>query len=135
MPYSINAITTSQKNAFITIKATNIPFGVNSKNNEDLASPAELFLSSFSACILKNLERFSTLLKFEYSHAAISVNAIRNEKPPKLDEINYSLKIYSKDVSINLKLLKKNIEKYGTIYNTVNSSCSITGEINIIREC
>ena len=134
MSYFINATSNSKKNAFITIKSTSIPFGINSKNQESLASPAELFLASFSACILKNLEWFSFLLKFEYSHADISVSSIRIEKPPKLDELNYILKIYSKDTSINLKLLKKNIEKHGTIYNTVSLSCSIVGEINIIKE-
>lgn len=49
-----------------------------------------------------------------------------------MDEINYDLKIYSQDSNLNIDLLKKNIEKFGTIYNTVKTSCSITGEITKI---
>ena len=68
-------------------------------------------------------------MNFEYSNAEIMVSATRLEKPPRMDEINYELKIYSQDNNLNINLLKKNIEKFGTIFNTVKSSCSITGEI------
>ncbi|GAB1418402.1 hypothetical protein MASR2M12_11670 [Bacteroidales bacterium] len=43
--------------------------------------------------------------------------------------VNYELIIYSSEENINTVLLKKNIEKFGTIYNTVKLSCNINGEI------
>ena len=46
-----------------------------------------------------------------------------------MDEIEYVLKVYSQDTKLNINLLKKNIEKFGTIFNTVKSSCSIKGII------
>ncbi|MFB0947882.1 MAG: hypothetical protein QMB24_17315 [Spirosomataceae bacterium] len=46
-----------------------------------------------------------------------------------MDEITYELKIYSNDDRLNIDLLKKNIEKFGTISNTVKSSCTVVGEI------
>ena len=73
-------------------------------------------------------------MNFEYSHAEIMVEATRLEKPPKMDKINYELKIYSQDTNLNIELLKKNIEKYGTIFNTVRSSCSIIGEVKKISK-
>ena len=54
---------------------------------------------------------------------------LHSEKPVKMDNINYKLIIYSADENINTVLLKKNIEKFGTIYNTVKLSCTINGEI------
>lgn len=134
MKYSIKANASSKNNASINIKQTEIIFGITPESEDSLANPAELFLGSFSACILKNVERFSVLMNFEYSKAEITVNATRLEKPPRMDEINYELIIYSQDSNLNIDLLQKNIEKFGTIFNTVKSSCSVIGEIKIISE-
>lgn len=132
MKYYSKASSSSRNNASIEIKESKIVFGTTPESADILPNPAELFLGSFSACILKNVERFSTLMKFEYSGAEITVNATRFEKPPRMDEINYLLKVYSQDDNLNIDLLKKNIEKYGTIFNTVKSSCSVNGQIEKI---
>jgi uncharacterized OsmC-like protein len=134
MNYSVKASSTSKNNASISIKQSEIIFGITPESDESLANPAELFLASFSSCILKNVERFSELMNFEYSSAKITVTATRLEKPPRMDEIKYELKIYSQDSTLNIDLLKKNIEKFGTIVNTVKASCSVVGEIKKISE-
>ena len=43
------------------------------------------------------------------------------------------LSIYSDD-QLNIELLQKNIEKFGTIFNTVKSSCTVSGEIEQFAE-
>tara|TARA_R110002051_G_scaffold106665_2_gene179697 strand:- start:847 stop:1251 length:405 start_codon:yes stop_codon:yes gene_type:complete len=134
MKYFSTASSSSQSNASIKIKESEIFFGITPESANHLPNPAELFLGSFSACILKNVERFSTLMNYEYSNAEITVNATRLEKPPRMDEINYELRIYSQDNNLNIDLLKKNIENFGTIFNTVKSSCTIVGEIKKISE-
>ena len=134
MEYKIKAHSFSKTNAYIEIKQTSIEFGITPETDESLPNPAELFLGSFSSCILKNVERFSILMHFEYTSAEISVNAIRLENPPRMDAINYILKVHSKDRNLNIELLKKNIEKFGTIYNTVKLSCAINGTIEKISE-
>ncbi len=133
MEYSIKSFSTSKEKGSTNIKETKVEFGTTPESSEILASPAELFLSLFSACIIKNVERFSMLMNFEYSKAEITVEAIRKEKPPRMDEIKYVLKVYSKDDKLNVNLLKRNIEKFGTIFNTVKSSCSIKGVIEKIN--
>ena len=134
MDYSVKANSISKSKAFIHIKDSEIPFGITPDTADALANPAEVFLGSLSSCILKNVERFSGFMNFEYSHAEITINATRLEKPPRMDAINYELLIYSKDSNLNLDLLKKNIEKFGTIYNTVKISCTINGTIKMITE-
>ncbi|MDN3667530.1 OsmC family protein [Algibacter miyuki] len=134
MKYFSKANSSSKNNASIQIKASEIAFGTTPESADTLPNPAELFLGSFSACVLKNVERFSGLMNFEYSKAEITVSATRLEKPPRMDGINYELTIYSPDDNLNINLLKKNIEKFGTIFNTVKSSCTVTGVINIIQE-
>jgi len=129
MQYSIKASSSSKNDGSISIKQSKFIFGTTPKSADNLANPAELFLGSLSACILKGVERFSKFMNFEYSHAEISVSATRLEKPPRMDEIKYELKIYSEDEKLNISLLKKNIEKFGTIFNTVASSCTIIGDV------
>jgi uncharacterized OsmC-like protein len=134
MKYFSNASSTAKNNASVQIKESSIAFGITAETAASLPNPAELFLGSFSACILKNVERFSEILEFDYSKAELAVNATRLEKPPRMDEITYELKIYSNDDRLNTDLLKKNIEKFGTIFNTVKSSCTIVGEITKVSE-
>jgi uncharacterized OsmC-like protein len=132
MNYHIKASSISNQDAVVHIKQSNIGFGTTSKTAEILPNPAELFLGAFASCILKNVERFSDMMKFTYTKAIIEVNATRLENPPRMENINYTLSIYSNDKKINTDLLQKNIEKFGTIYNTVKLSCSISGTINAI---
>ncbi len=134
MKYSITARSSSKNNASIQIKQAEINFGTTPESSDLLANPAELFLGSLSACILKNVERFSSIMNFEYSRAEILVSATRLEKPPRIDSINYVLKIYGQDTNLNSNLLKRNIEKFGTIVNTVSASCTIHGEIIIVSQ-
>ena len=133
MNYQIKASSISKEDAIVHIKQSYIDFETTTETSELLPNPAELFLGAFASCILKNVERFSGMMKFTYSKASIRVNATRLEHPPRMDDITYELIIYSNDKKLNTALLKKNIEKFGTIYNTVKLSCSISGTINTIE--
>ncbi len=134
MNYHIKASSVANEDAVIHIKESTIAFGTTPKSADTLPSPAELFLGSFASCMLKNVERFSSILKFTYTKATVEVSAIRIENPLKMDNIVYELTIYSNDKALKPALLKKNIEKFGTIYNTVKLSCSISGTINTIKD-
>lgn len=131
MNYHIKASSISNNDAEIYIKESNISFGTTQKTVKSLPNPAELLLGSLSACMLKNVERFSGMMKFSYAKAIIEIQATRLESPPKMDDIIYNLTIYSNDEKLNTTLLKKNLEKFGTIYNTLKVSCNISGVINI----
>jgi hypothetical protein len=69
------------------------------------------------------------MMNFDYS-AEITVSA-RLEKPPRMDEIIYELSVYSQDSSKYWFI--KNIEKFGTIFNTVKAS-AVMGEIKKITD-
>ncbi|MDO6758874.1 OsmC family protein [Tamlana sp. 2_MG-2023] len=130
MHYKIQASSVSKQDAEIDIKESKIKFGTTSKTADILPNPAELFLGAFAACMLKNVERFSSMMKFSYTKAALEVSAKRLENPPRMDDIIYNLVIHSSDEKLNTDLLKKNLEKHGTIYNTVKLSSSISGQVN-----
>jgi len=91
MNYFSEAKSISNKKASIKIKNSEISFGITPENAVLLPNPAELFLGSFCACILKNVERFSHMMKFTYTNAEIKVDATRLDKPSRMDEIHYVL--------------------------------------------
>jgi uncharacterized OsmC-like protein len=127
MKYSIKASSIAKVRLRYILRIRNV---LGSPETADsVANPAELFLGSFAACALKNVERFSIMMNFDYSKAEITVSATRLEKPPRMDEIIYELSVYSQDSSLNIDLLHQNIENFGTIFNTVKASCSVMGEI------
>lgn len=131
MQYQIKASSTSNNDGAVHVKESKVDFGTTPATAETLPNPAELLLGSFAACILKNVERFSKMIKFSYTKATLQVNATRLEHPPRMDNIVYDLCIYTNDDKLNSTLLKKNIEKFGTIFNTLTLSCSISGEIKV----
>ncbi len=101
MEYHSKATSVSNEDAVINIKQSEIEFGTTSKTSEILPSPAELFLGAFSACMLKNVERFSHMMKFNYIKATVEVNSTRLNHPPRMDNIIYKLTIYSNDIKLN----------------------------------
>ena len=129
MEFTIKAYSNPKEEGTIEIGGTNVSFGVTKENK--LPSPAELLVSAFAACCLKNVERFSEFMHYEYESADISVIATRKEKPPMMEAISFTIQISTKDQNINTDLLLRNLQKFGTIYNTLNEVCSISGEILI----
>lgn len=132
MNYSITATSAPATNGHINVRETRILFGTDTGSSQ-LANPAEVFLSAFAACMLKNVVRFSEMMLFNYDKATVEVTAIREDKPPHIEQVFYTLTIHSNDPKLNTILLKKNIEKFGTIYNTVAKSCQIEGVITVVE--
>ena len=129
MDYSIRSESIAGNKGNISIKQSKIDFGTTQKTGETLPNSAELFLGTFASCIFKNVERFSEMMKFSYLKTSLAVKATRLESPPRMEHLSYKLIVYSQDKKWNIDLLKKNIEKFGTIYNTVKQPCSISGKI------
>ena len=133
MKYHIKASSLSNEAAVMHIKHSTTDFGTAPKSAETLPNSAVLLLGSFASCILKNVERFSAMIKFTYSKATIEVNAIRLENLSRMGNVVYNLTIQSNDKKLKSDLLKKNIENFGTIYNTVKLPCSVSDTINTIK--
>lgn len=99
---------------------------------DELPNPAELLLGAFAACCLKNVQRFSERLGFDYESATITVTGERREKPTKIVTIRYVIWIRSSDDRLNDRLLHKNLQKFGTIYNTLKETCDVAGELTVL---
>jgi uncharacterized OsmC-like protein len=91
--------------------------------------PAELLCAALAACLLKNVERYSELLVFEYQMAAIEVRAERQENPPIMTRMHYALEIVTNEPEHRVQLMHRNIRKFGTITNTLAAAVELSGEV------
>ena len=125
------------------VKAEQIAAGVSTARSEQaqiyfdssptgsphLMNPAELLLSAFAACLLKNVERFAKFLNFSYEKAEVSVHGVREEPPPRIVSIQYRLRIWTDETDYRVDLLHRNLQKHGTIFNTMKACCAVSGEL------
>lgn len=94
-----------------------------------LPGPAELLAAAFVACLLKNLERASSLLSFTYDHVEMSVTARREDVPPRFVEISYEITITTEEAEHRVDLVHKNLRNFGTVFNTLAAACDVHGRM------
>ena len=129
MDYTITANSSPANQGTLNLKNGDVSFGVSKETGVSLSSPVDIYLSALAACILKNIERFSEMMKFKYNQAQIKVTATHCLNPSRLENIIYEVIIISNEDTINTSLLKRNLEKFGTIYFMISQTCSISGEV------
>lgn len=95
----------------------------------DAFNPAELFLASIAACMLKGIERVTPLLQFQIEGAEVRLQGIRQDAPPKMLSVIYDLVIHTDESDARLDFLHKNVRKFGTISNTVAAALDLQGTI------
>lgn len=95
----------------------------------DAFNPAELFLASIAACMLKGIERVTPLLGFQLEGAEVRLHGVRQDAPPKMLSVTYDLVIDTDEPDARLDLLHKNVRKYGTISNTAAAALDLQGTI------
>jgi uncharacterized OsmC-like protein len=129
MRYEVTARNVAAGVSEASCKQTRIEFDSGPTPSPALAGPAELLAAAFAACVLKNVTRFSEILHFRYESAVIDVVAEREDAPPRIARIHYVLRLTTDEPEQRVENLRKNIEKFGTIYNTLAAVCEVTGEI------
>jgi len=129
LEYQISAKLKNGGEASASANQSEIVFDATSGRDEVLPNPAELLLTSLAACMLKNVQRYSEILKIPYRSAHISIHGKRNDNPPCMKEITYRLEIDTHADDRKIQNWHKNILKFGTITNTLNRACLINGEM------
>lgn len=129
LEYEITATVEQGGKAQAVANRSEISFDATSGRDGVLPNPAELLLTSLAACMLKNVQRYSEILKIPYRNARITIRGIRNDNPPFMSEINYNLEIDTDADERQLNTWHKNILKFGTITNTLKRSCLLEGTL------
>lgn len=95
----------------------------------DAFNPAELLMASLAACIIKGIERVTPILKFDLRAVEVELAGVRQDVPPKMESIRYSIRIDTDESDQRLALLHDNVKKYGTVFNTLSAGTDIHGEL------
>lgn len=132
LKYKITATVQQGGKAKAVANQSEISFDATSGRDDTLPNPAELLLTSVAACMLKNMQRYSEILKIPYRSAKITVEGKRNDNPPFMKEITYRLEVDTDANDKELANWHKNILKFGTITNTVKKACSLNGAMEKI---
>jgi uncharacterized OsmC-like protein len=127
LEYSVSALRIADNESRATCKKAEIVLDTALNGRPDAFNPAELFLASIAACMLKGIERVSPMLNFEFRAVAIKLHGVRQDKPPRMVRIDYSIVVETDESEHRLKLLHENVRKFGTIFNTVAAACTLAG--------
>lgn len=110
-------------------KRAQVVFDIARDGSEYLMNPAELLLSAFAACMLKNVERYAKILPFAYQKAVVHVHGVRQDVPPRIAQIDYELTVWTDEPAHRVALLHRNLRQFGTVYNTLAATCEVVGSI------
>jgi uncharacterized OsmC-like protein len=127
LQYEIEAEVISGGKAVAQSNKSQINFDATSGRDDVLPNPAELLLTSLAACMLKNVQRYSEILKIPYRKAKVRIKGERNDNPPFMNTITYTLEVDTDADMHKINNWHKNILKFGTITNTLKRACELSG--------
>jgi uncharacterized OsmC-like protein len=112
-----------------TCKRATIELDTDLAGNPDAFNPAELLLAALSACMIKGIERVVPMLKFKLRGVGVRVHGIRQDVPPRMEAISYVIEVDTDEPEHRLALLHENVQKYGTVFNTVAPGTPLSGQM------
>lgn len=95
----------------------------------DAFNPAELFLASIAACMIKGIERAIPVLDFVLKGVEVRLDGVRQDAPPRMSSVEYEIVVDTRESDRRLELLHTNVRKYGTIFNTVSAALPLSGRM------
>jgi uncharacterized OsmC-like protein len=127
--YRVTARRVDAHGSLATAKQAEVALDTDLAGRQDAMNPVELLLSALAACMLKGIERVTPMLNFQIAGAEVSLEAVRQDAPPKLTRIRYEIVVDSDENDQRLDLLHRNILKYGTISNTLTAAVPLHGHL------
>jgi uncharacterized OsmC-like protein len=127
--YRVQGVARPGGHGNIRCNATLVKADTGSVSDGYRPGPAELLCASLAACLLKNIERFSEILPFDYELATVTVEAKRQDTPPLMVAMHYEVEIVTDEPDHRVALLHRNSRKFGTITNTLAAACELTGRM------
>lgn len=127
--YEVEASILAPGTSEARMKRSAVVFDTSPEPRDELPGPGELLATAFAACMLKNVERFSRLLGFRQEGARVRVVAERQESPPRFTRVEYELVLATDEPPERVELLRRNLVKFGSVYNTLAAVFEVTGTI------
>ncbi len=129
MDYRVTAQRIDAHGSLARAKDASLVLDTDVTGRRDAFNPAELFLASIAACMIKGIERVTPTLNFDLWGVEVRLSAARQDSPPLILRVDYELIVDTDEDDGRLDLLHKNVRKYGTISNTVAAALVLEGTI------
>jgi uncharacterized OsmC-like protein len=129
LDYTVTARRIDEHGSEARTKDALIVLDTDMKGRADAFNPAEMLLASLAACMLKGTERVIPMLEFDLRGIKVSLRGQRQDSPPKMVKIDYEIVVDTDETDQRLDLLHRNLQKYGTIYNTLAGATEVSGQI------
>ena len=129
LAYEVHARRVDAHGSLATTKQAELVIDTDLNGREDAFNPAELFLASIAACMLKGIVRVTPMLKFDLRGVEVRLKAVRQDAPPKIISVDDEIVVDSDESEQRLELLHTNVRKYGTIFNTVAAAAGLSGTL------
>jgi uncharacterized OsmC-like protein len=129
LEYNVSARRIDSYGSEATTKEARITLDTCLAGRADAFNPAEMLLASLAACILKGTERVIPMLQFDLRGIEVSLHGVRQDAPPKMLRIAYEIVVDTDETDQRIDLLHRNLQKYGTIYNTLAEATDLVGNI------
>lgn len=132
LEYRVNARRIDAHGSEATTKEAHLVLDTDMQGRNDALNPAELFLASIAACMIKGIERVAPMIHFQFRGVEVKLHGIRQDAPPMMVSVDYELIVDTDEDDRRLELLHTNVRKYGTISNTVAKAAKLDGIIRRI---
>lgn len=129
LEYRVSARRIDSHGSESTTKEARIVLDTDMAGRPDAFNPAEMLLASLAACILKGAERVLPMLNFDLRGIEVSLHGVRQDSPPKIIRIDYDIVVDTDETDARIDLLHRNLQKYGTIFNTLAGATDLYGTI------
>ena len=129
LTYDVAAKRVDSHGSLANAKQAEIQLDTGMNGRPDAFNPAELFLASIAACMIKGIERVTPMLNFDLRGVDVSLHGERQDSPPTIVSVTYELIVDTDESDQRLELLHKNVRKYGTVSNTVAAATRLSGTI------
>jgi uncharacterized OsmC-like protein len=129
MEFTVSAKRVDAHGSLALCKDATITLDTDLAGRKDAFNPAELLMAALAACMIKSVERVTPMIKVNVRGVDVTITAKRQDSPPKLIDITYKIVVDSDEPSHRLELLHQNIQKYGTVFNTLSAGTAIQGTL------
>lgn len=129
MTFNVRARRVDAHGSEASCKSAQLLLDTDLAGRADAFNPAELLLAAIAACMIKSIERVTPILHFQLRGVDVRLHGIRQDVPPRMEEIRYEILVDTDESDARLDLLHDNVRKYGTVFNTVAPGTDLHGEL------
>ncbi|MGE5241086.1 MAG: OsmC family protein [Bacteroidota bacterium] len=129
LEYGVSAERLDAHGSLASCKEAELLLDTDVDGRVDAFNPAELLLAALAGCMIKGIERVTPMLHFQLRGVQVVLRGLRQDAPPRMAHIEYTLTIDTDESDRRLELLHQNVIKYGTVYNTLAAGTELAGKI------